>query len=191
MHYVGRQEMKKAILTLMSSVALLGAQTAAATEAYIAPAAPWSFSGTVNVNKGIALTCNVTVDLSGPDDASDTSPPFSHTDVANLSADITLSGGFLGLCASVSVDPVPAGNISYAGGTFTLHDVFVQTITSGDCQGDLVGTWNGGAQTLSVSGSLPPATGGNACTMSGTLDLDSPASGEISDPTDPGHAPHQ
>lgn len=143
----------------------------------------------MNVNKGIALTCDVTVDLSGPDNASDTTPPFSHTDVDQLSADITLSGGFLGLCASVSVDPVPAGNISYSGTTFTLHDVFVQTITSGDCQGDLVGTWTGSG--LSVSGSLPPATAGNACTMNGTLDLDSPSSGEISDPSDPGHAPHQ
>ena len=184
--------MKKAFAFLASSVALLGAQTAAASEAYIVPDAvsPWVFEGTVNVSKGISLTCDAVVEITGTNDAADTSPSFNHSDVSGLSATITLSGGAFGLCSSVVVAPIGAGDISYSGGTFTLHDVFVTTITPGNCQGDITAAWNEGAQTLSVSGTLP-AVSGSDCTMSGTLDLTSPSSGDVRDVNDPDHDPHQ
>lgn len=189
--------MKKALAVIASSIALLGAQTAVASETYLKPAAtpPWVFTGTVNVNKGIALTCNVTLEISGPEDAADTSPAFSHTDLRHASATITLSGGFLGLCSSVIVSPIAAGDITYSGnassGTFTLNNVFVTTITPGNCQGSISGTWtHGSPSTLGVSGTLP-AVSGSPCTMNGTLTLDDPGDGSVSTPGDPGHDPHK
>lgn len=186
--------MKRTVAFLVGSVALLGSQTAMASAPYIAPAATpsWVFEGgNVNVSKGIDLTCNATVTISGPNNAADANPPFSHTDVSNLSATITLSGGLLNLCNSVNVAPIPAGNITYtsngsSGGTFTLHDVFVTTITPGNCEGDIGAAWNESTQTLSVSGILP-AVSGSDCTMDGVVDLTSPASGDASAPGDAGH----
>ncbi|RXZ64296.1 hypothetical protein [Pelagerythrobacter rhizovicinus] len=167
-----------------------------ASAPYIEPAATpaWVFEGEVDVSKGINLTCNATVTISGPNDAADTNPPFSHTDVSNLSATIALSGGTLGLCGSVNVAPIPAGDISYtssgsSGGTFTLHNVFVTTITPGNCQGNITAVWNEAAQTLSVSGILP-AVSGSDCTMDGLVDLISPASGNASAPGDADHNPN-
>lgn len=185
--------MKRTLAFLVGSVALLGSQTAMASAPYIAPAATpsWVFNGNVDVSKGIALTCDTTVTISGPNNAGDTSPSFSHTDVANLSATIDLSGG---LCGLVNVAPIPAGNITYAsngasGGTFTLHDVFVTTITPGNCEGDITALWNESAQTLTVSGILP-AVSGSDCTMNGTVDLTSPASGNASGAGDADHNPN-
>lgn len=184
--------MRRTVAFLVSSVALVGAQAAVASEPYIAPAATpaWVFEGEVDVFKGIALTCDTTVTISGPNDAADTNPPFSHTDVANLSATIDLNGG---LCPLVNVAPIPAGKITYtssgaSGGTFTLHDVFVTTITPGNCEGDITAVWDEAAQTLTVSGVLP-AVSGSDCTMDGTVDLMSPASGNASGAGDADHNP--
>ena len=184
--------MKKALAFLASSTLLLGSQVAAASEAYIVPdaATPWVFEGVVSVYKGIELECDAVVEISGTNDAADTSPNFNHSDVSGLSATITLSGGLFGLCSSVNIDPIPAGKISYSGGTFTLEDVFVTTITPGNCQGDITAAWNESAQTLSVSGTLP-AVSGSDCTMDGVLDLTSPSSGDARDVSDPDHDPHQ
>lgn len=188
--------MKRTVAFLVGSVALLGSQTAMASAPYIAPAATpsWIFNGDVDVYKGIPLTCQTTVTISGPNNASDTNPPFSHTDVSNLSATITLAGGTLNLCNVVEVAPIPAGSITYAsngasGGTFTLHDVFVTTITPGNCEGDIAAVWNESAQTLTVSGTLP-AVSGSDCTMNGTVDLTSPASGNASGAGDADHNPN-
>lgn len=184
--------MKRTVAFLVSSVALLGAQTAMASAPYVVPAATpaWVFEGSVDVEKGIALTCDTTVTISGPDDASDTNAPFSHTDVSSLSATIDLSGG---LCGLVNVAPIPTGSISYvssgaSGGTFTLHDVFVTTITPGNCEGDITAVWNESAQTLTVSGLLP-AVGGSDCMMDGDVDLISPSSGNAVGETDADHNP--
>jgi hypothetical protein len=191
--------MKKALAVLASSIALLGSQTAMASEAYVAPDAstPWLFQGTVTVSKGITLTCNVDLTISGPNNAADTpSAPFSHTDVDNLSATITLSGGLFGLCSSVVVAPISAGNISYTrtsdtSGTFALSNVFVTTITPGNCQGTIYGAWSqGGTSTLGVSGTLP-AVSGSDCTMNGSLNLIDPADGDVHAPGDANHDPHQ
>ncbi|WP_423606399.1 hypothetical protein [Sphingomonas sp. MS122] len=177
--------MKKAFAFLASSVALLGSQTVAAQEAYITPDAttPWVFTGTVDVNKGIALTCTAEVEITGTNDSADTSPAFNHSDVAGLSATITLSGGLFGLCSSVNIDPIPAGKISYSGGTFTLHDVFVTTITPGNCEGDIVATWNESLERLSVSGTLP-AVSGSDCTLDGDVNLTNAITANAVEPGD-------
>lgn len=188
--------MKKALTILAASVTLLGSQAAVASRAYITPAAPWTFQGVVNVNKGIALTCDVELVVSGPDDAADTAPPFSHTDVANATVTITLSGGFLGLCSSVIVNPIGPGDVVYTStsdtsGTFALNNVFVTTITPGNCQGTITGTWaQGSPSTLSVAGTLP-AVSGSPCTMNGTLELVDPAGGDVRGEGDSDHAPHR
>lgn len=161
--------MRKIATALVCSAALIGAQGAAAQ--HIAPQAPWVFEGEVEVYKGIELTCNATVTINGPNSG-------GTTDVEDLSATITLSGGFLNLCNSVNVDPIPAGNVTYSGGTFTLHDVYVTTITPGDCEGDITAVWNDTNDTLSVSGVLP-AVSGSDCTMDGVVDLTSPSSGTV------------
>lgn len=190
--------MKKAFAFVASSVALLGAQTASASEAFIAPAAtsPWVFTGTVDVFKGIALTCNVELEITGPENASDTpSGPFSHTDVDNLSATVTLSGGLFGLCSSVIVSPVGPGSVTYTssgsgGGTFALNNVVVTTITPGNCAGTLYGVWDENAQSLDVSGTLPAQSGAD-CTIEGTLGLDTPTPGNASGAGDADHGGHQ
>lgn len=190
--------MKKAFAILAGSVALIASQTAVASEDYIIPNAPFVFEGSVNVNKGIPLTCDVVLTVTGPNDAADTTPNFNHTDLANATIDIVLSGGFLGLCGSVIVDPVTGADINYTrssdtAGTFTLTNVFVDTPTPGDCLGTITASWaQGSPSTLSVSGSLPPATPGTAnCTMSGSLDLTSPANGDVRDSGDSDHNPHK
>ncbi|MGV2495149.1 hypothetical protein [Pelagerythrobacter aerophilus] len=186
--------MKRAIALVVSSVALVGSQAAMANHPYVVPPAttPWVFQGEVHVEKGIELDCNATVTISGPNDAADTSPAFNHSDVENLSATITLTGGTLGLCSSVNVASIPAGDISYvstgnSSGVFTLHDVFVTTITPGNCEGDITAVWTeAGVDTLAVSGVLP-AVSGSDCQMEGTVDLTSPSSGNTSAPGDSDH----
>lgn len=185
--------MKKAIALLVGSVALVGSQPAMANHPYITPQAPWTFTGMVDVEKGIALRCNATVTITGPNDAADTTPPFNHTDVQNLSASITLTGGTLGLCSAVNVAPI--ADISYvstgnSSGVFTLHDVFVTTITPGNCEGDITAVWTEGSpDTLAVSGVLP-AVSGSDCLMDGTVNLTSPSSGNTSAPGDSDHNPN-
>lgn len=188
--------MKKAFAILAGSAALLVSQAASASD-YIIPNAPFTFEGSVNVNKGIPLTCDVVLTVSGPNDSGDSSPAFNHTDLANATIDIVLDGGFLGLCASVIVDPVTGSDISYTrtndtSGTFALTNVFVDTPTPGDCLGTITANWSQGTpSTLSVSGTLPPATPGTAnCTMSGTLQLTSPSGGDVRDSGDSDHGTH-
>lgn len=164
--------MKNAFAVFASSIALLGAQPALAGEAYIIPDAvtPWVFEGIVTFNQGVTLLCNATIELSGPNDAPDISPQFDHTDLSNLGATITLSGGLFGICSGVTVQPVLPGDISYAGGTFTFTNVDIFFTSS--CSGTLTGVWNEGVspQTLTVSLS-------SGCTMGGALDLVGPSSG--------------
>lgn len=185
--------MKKAFKLLASSAALIGSQVVAASEAYLVPdaASPWVFQGVVNTYKGINLSCDVTIELSGPNDAADTVPSFDHSDVSGVSAAITLSGGAFGLCLAFAVSPIPAGNVSYSGGILTLHDVFMTTYPGGDCRGDLHFAWDESSvpQTLMIEQELAPVTG-QPCAFMGLLDLTSPGSGDIRAPGDPDHDPH-
>lgn len=189
--------MKKAFAFLASSAALLSSQVVVASEAYIAPAAIWNIQGVITISKAIPLTCNMVIELDGPDDSADTDPSFSHTDIGrSLSGSITLSGGILGLCSSIIIDPISPGDITYTrtsdtSGTFSFNNVFVWTIEPGNCQGTITAQWTQGwPSTFAISGTLPAVSGAN-CVLNGTLDLVDPVEGDIRAPGDSDHDPHQ
>ncbi|MCC2600878.1 hypothetical protein [Sphingopyxis yananensis] len=161
--------MKKFIsLVVASSVLAMAPLVQAATPVYT-PSLPWSLDGIVAVNKGVALSCLVTLDI---DSAGAT---------IVLAPNPASPGGLNTLCPSVLPDHVPSSDIDYDATSkkLTLKNVFIQTVTAGDCQGDIVGTWDVATQTLSVAGSMPAATAGAPCTMNGVLDLLSPTGGDI------------
>lgn len=118
-----------------------------------------TISGVLTVQKGTGpqLSCNATIGLDG-------SSPSTSTQVTSIS----LTGGLLGLCATVQFPNVPNA-ISQGGGLFTVVDLFADTtLTAGDCRGDLTGTISGGV--VSFSAVLPevdPGTGD--CTIAGSL----------------------
>lgn len=189
--------MKKAFSILASSVVLLSSQMAAASEAYIAPAAIWNIQGVITINKGIALTCNIMIELDGPEDSADTIPSFTHSDISHVrSGSITFSGGFLGLCSSITVDPISPGDMSYTrtsdtSGTFSFHNVLLRTIEPGNCQGTIIAQWSQGSpSTFTISGILP-AVSGLDCAMNGTLELVDPFHGDIRAAGDSDHDPHK
>lgn len=171
--------MKREFSGLASALALLGTP-ALASDPYIVPDAvtPWVFEGVAFFSKGgPVLNCIAQIEISGPNDRNDTSPAFDHSDVSNLSATITFSGGPVGLCGTVTVDPILAGNVSYSGGAFTFHDVTIYT-TSSSCVGDITGTLDDSVSpaSLAISGTLPGIFS-PACELVGGLELVSPGSG--------------
>lgn len=178
--------MRKILAFLASSAALLGAPTVAASEAYLVPQAAWIFEGSVSVTGGITLICDATIELSGPNDAADMSPTLGHSDLSGISATVTISGGTFGLCSSATVQPIVAGDVSYASGTFTFDNVLM-SFWGRSCSGTLTGAWNeaGFPQTLTVSSAL---SGG--CTISGVLSLTSPGSGNAVGAADWDHHPN-
>lgn len=186
--------MKGFIYTAFASIGLLSSQAAMASHTYVTPAAQTpniDFTGYVDVYKGQSLPgCSVVLSLRGPDNAGD-GHAFSHTDVDKLTATITLSGGPLGLCANVEPDPVPAGDITYTSidddhGILTFNDVFIKTITPGDCRGDIIGYWDEPNQELTVYDPIPaddPLTA--VCQLDGVLTPNTTV--DFSAPGDTGH----
>jgi hypothetical protein len=177
--------MKRFATALISCSALFMAQTAMAqvhSNPYLAPAATpaWEIYGTATVTKGITLDCDFVMTLSGAENNPDTGGPgVSHTDMSNVTAEITLSGGTGGLCSAVTIDPIPLVQYTGSGnvGTAVLKNVYAHTITLGDCTGDINVSWNNG--TVSFNQTLPPSTGGPACSLVGSGGLATPAGGQI------------
>lgn len=164
-----RGKMKKIATFLAASLALVSAQAANATT--YSPTGTWVFEGTADVYKGIQLTCDVTVTV--------------NASATSATATMSLSGGFLNLCNTVSFDPAYTPyNVVYdsTAGTVTLEDVYVNTITSGDCFGDVTASWNDSTNTLTVNDTIEevdPNTGD--CVISnGVLNLTSPGDVTIS-----------
>ena len=123
----------------MKNIALIAAAAALCVFTPATAMAQSTISGTVTVQKGTGplLTCTATAGLDG-------SSPSTSTQVTSLS----LTGGFLGLCATVQFPNVPH-NITQGGGVFQVDDVYADTtITAGDCFGDLTGTISGGVVTI-------------------------------------------
>tara|TARA_B100000749_G_scaffold279825_1_gene273727 strand:- start:780 stop:1220 length:441 start_codon:yes stop_codon:yes gene_type:complete len=144
----------KGIVSLAAGVALC----ALAPNAANAQSTVSTITGTVTVQKGSGpeLDCTATIGLDG-------ATPATSSNVTSIS----LSGGFLGLCATVQFPNTPH-SITQGGGTFTVNDVYADTtFTPGDCEGDIAGTISGG--TVSVNASLPQVSSGGACTIVGTL----------------------
>ena len=144
----------KGIVSLAAGVALC----ALAPNAANAQSTVSTITGTVTVQKGSGpeLDCTATIGLDG-------ATPATSSNVTSIS----LSGGFLGLCATVQFPNTPH-SITQGGGTFTVNDVYADTtFTPCDCEGDIAGTISGG--TVSVNASLPQVSSGGACTIVGTL----------------------
>ena len=137
--------MRKFLSALVASSMLVVAPVAIAHPVgpYISPAATPGilFTGTATVQKGSnpPFLCVVDITFSGPEDAGD-GLASSHTHVHHLSAVATFSPGHPA-CPTISALPVPAGNILYNISTnkITFTDFFVNTVTFGDCAGDITG----------------------------------------------------
>jgi hypothetical protein len=161
--------MRKIATFLAASLALVSAQAANATT--YSPTGTWVFQGTADVYKGIQLNCNVTVTV--------------NASATSATATMSLSGGFLNLCNTVGFDPsYTPYNVTYdsATSTVTLEDVYVNTITSGDCFGDVSAIWNDATNTLTVNDTIEEAVPGSGdCVITnGNLSLTSPGDVTIS-----------
>lgn len=143
----------------MKKTVLMAAAAAFCALAPAAAMAQSSVTGTVDVQKGSGplLTCAATIGLNG-------SSPSTSTQVTS----ITLTGGTLGLCATVQFPNVPH-SITQGGGAFQVNNVFADTtITAGDCQGNLTGTISGGVITINdILEEVDPGTGD--CTIDGSV----------------------
>lgn len=139
---------KIAKLALFSS-ALVGAQLAStAAMAQTAPATG-SYSGTVIVKKGLTLSCTLTLNVNATASTVGVSLTPGDANCAAL--------GFVG-------NPY---SYTYSSGVFTIYDVYVDTITIGDCAGDISADWDG--STFLIDTLLPTATTGTPdCTIEGT-----------------------
>lgn len=171
--------MKRIISAIIASTALFSAQMASAqhTAPYLDPAAPWTFAGSVDVTKGLSITCDFTVTLLGPDN-SVVPPPtgdglgISHTDVANLTAQIVFTNPVP--CPGITVNPVT--QVSYSGSAFTFHDVYINTLTPGDCEGDIVANWTGSGLTIPAQ-VVEEVSGGGDCSVEGAAVQTAPSGG--------------
>lgn len=148
--------MNKFAKLVMFSSALVGAQFA--STAAMAQTAPTGvYSGNVDVEKGIQLTCVLTLDV-------------NSTTPGKVGVSLTAGNPF---CGALSFTGAPYNYTYTAGGggtgigTFTVHGVYVNTITAGDCSGDITATWDG--TEFLVDTFLPTATTGTPdCTIVGS-----------------------
>lgn len=148
--------MNKFAKLVMFSSAIVGAQFAS-TAAMAQTAPTGTYSGNVTVEKGIQLGCVLTLDVDNPTSG-------------KVGVSLTAGNPF---CAALSFSGAPYNYTYTAGGggagigTFTVHGVYVNTITAGDCSGDITATWNGSSFTVNTF--LPTATTGTPdCTIVGT-----------------------
>lgn len=147
--------MKKFAKLVMFSSAIIGAQFA--STAAVAQTAPTGvYSGNADVQKGILLNCVVGLDV-------------NSTTAGKVHVSLTAGNPF---CAALSFVGNPY-NYTYTPatgpgtGTFTVHNVYVKTITAGDCTGDISATWDGTQFVIDTF--LPTATPGTPdCTIVGT-----------------------
>ncbi|QNQ09889.1 hypothetical protein [Sphingomonas alpina] len=162
-----------------SALALAGAGTANATT--YTPAGTYVFQGSVNVNKGIALTCVLKLTVVVPEAAPDAHGTFSHGHTATATP-VLSAGNFLCPTVTFSATPYP---VSFDGTNVTLSGVVVNTITPGGCSGSISGVWNGGAtpRSISLNASLPGGGTSAPCTIVGTItQISGPAGLTITNP---------
>lgn len=126
-----------------------------ATMPFAANAAPadGTYSGPVQVHKGLTLDCTLTVDVIN-----------NGTQVDNLD----LAGP---LCGLVSFNGAPY-NVAYVSGdTYEIQGVSVSTITPGNCEGSITADYEDATPpAIHLAGSLPTAGLGGDCTIDGTLE---------------------
>lgn len=182
--------MKKAFAYLAGAAVLAGSPAPAWADSYVIPDAvtPWVFEGGGTFSAGAVFTCYATIEFHGSDDSGDSSPSFSHTDIDNLGATITFSGGLFGICGIMVVAPIAAGDISYARindttGTLTFNNVSATFATNPACTGSLEAIWDEAAQSLTLTSMLA-----SPCVIDIEGVLVSPAPGDIVDVLDGNHS---
>jgi len=147
--------MKKFLSLAVATIALTASQAANA-QTFLTPGGPYTYSGSVDVTKdSITLNCTLTADITNNGTVGS---PALEVD------NITLSGGFLGLCASVTFLN-QAYNASFSAPNLTIHNVHARAATNGtECFGDLDLVQTGtGSDTFDVNDILPKLSGSNDC----------------------------
>ncbi len=145
---------------MTASAAFLVPQASAQTFSPTGPFTLANTGGQIKVQKGITLSCNLAG--SGSVDAS------GNASVTSL----TLSGGTLGLCGSITFTGTPYVVSGVSPSTVTINGMVVTAVT-GNCAGNLTGSYSGGVITF-TNATLPSTSGGNACTIDGKVKI-SPA----------------
>ncbi|MCG2840132.1 hypothetical protein L6Q21_03920 [Sandaracinobacter sp. RS1-74] len=145
--------MKSFVRKFTSTFAVLAMMGYAVAASSVAHAG--TYTGAVTVSKGLTFTCDATVDL------------YSTPGKALL----TISPGDP-LCSFLNITSNPH-NYTESGGVLTIHGIRVETITLGNCYGDLSGTVTtnpDGSKTLNIADTIDPeipGTGG--CSVNGEL----------------------
>lgn len=137
------------LTSTFAALAMIGSAVAGSTVAYAG-----TYTGTAVVTKGITLSCAVSVDLY--------STPGK--------AIITIAPGDP-LCGALTITSNPH-NYTLVGGVLTIIGIRVETITLGNCFGDLSGTVitnPDGSKNLIIDDSIPPETGTLPCFVIGNL----------------------
>lgn len=146
----------KKLLSLAAATIALAASQAANAQTFLTPGGPYTYSGSVDVTKdSITLNCTLTADITNSGTVG--SP--------NLSVDnIALSGGFLGLCASVTFLNQPY-SASFTAPDLTINSVHARAATNAtECLGDLDLVQTApGSDTFDVNDILPKLSGSNDC----------------------------
>jgi hypothetical protein len=116
-----------------------------------------TISGDLYVGKQVhPFHCTAVVELDGP-------TPETSTQIVSF----TLMGGLMGQCWAMMIPNAPH-DITQAGGEFTVRNFYIDTVSPGDCEGDLTGTVDGGV--VSFNTTLPSVTASTSdCTIVGSL----------------------
>lgn len=138
----------KKLTSAFAALAMMGSALAGA----VAPAQA-QYTGTVDVFKGIALNCTASITLN------------STTGKATVAI-----GAPEATCAALNITSNPH-DYTLVGGALTIVGMRVETVTLGNCFGDLHGTVTnpGGTGSIAVDDVLPPETGTLPCYVSGTV----------------------
>lgn len=156
--------MKSLKLILAGSVAIFSLGTGAVAQTF-SPDGTRTLSnvGTITVSKGITLACS---GLSGSADVT--------SGVGEIRS-LSLSGGLFGQCANITFSNFDYPLTATSTSAVTINNVYVTAIT-GDCQGNITGTFNDAADTLTFTNAVLPRVSGTSgdCRISGTVKI-SPA----------------
>lgn len=156
----------KISICALASLSLFPATAMAGT--YSPSGSGTASSSSVQVKKGITLSCSLSATTSSDGTISSSGPP-SGTKITSLSL-----SGFL--CGAVSFTGFPYDVSATSSTGVVIHDVQVTGIT-GNCRGDLAATLSGGVLTFSHSNTIPSnPPGGSPCSMQGNVSTSPSAS---------------
>ncbi|RHW19067.1 hypothetical protein D1610_02785 [Sphingomonas gilva] len=137
----------------VASIALAGGASAQT----FSPEGPHTLNGTVTVSKGITLTCT----MSGTGTVSGGTATITG---------LSLSGGMLGLCGSITFSGLPYAVTSASTSSITIVDVRAVGVT-GNCRGNLTGSFNQSTGQITFNNATIPSdpAGGAPCVVNGTV----------------------